>query len=294
MNIKKNIILSSYNGGNAKGFVSFEKSSSGVNGVLKISNLPNGNKVLGIDINGKMFKFNFGGNLVHFTLDDFDFSSKIMCVVLNKENLKQPLLVGSTTLTSKIYNYDFGFDEENSSDKYSNVEYSNIDLTKLELANENEPVEIVKASLNEDNKKEEKVDVFMQEQQEIDDLIDDYIKDDFDEDLEFYNMIKNQVELMLNQNEKEKILEEIIPESKFVTIPKNDGSDYVFGVIFENGRPKYICYGEKGKFNECRPKNLEAYYQWLPIDADDIEGDGYYMMYQDAKTGKNLEMTVLM
>ena len=98
---------------------------------------------------------------------------------------------------------------------------------------------------------------------------------------------------ILFTNEPEKILEEIIPDSKFVSVPKNDGGFYVFGVIYENDMPKYICYGERGKYSEERPEHLRAYYQWLPIDADNVNGDGYFMMYQDAETGKNLEMTVI-
>ena len=98
---------------------------------------------------------------------------------------------------------------------------------------------------------------------------------------------------MLNENQTEEILEDIIPDSRFVEIPKHNGESYIFGIIYENDKPKYLCYGEKGKFSEERPDHLKAYYQWLPIDVDNISGDGYYMMYQDANTGKNLEMTVI-
>ena len=119
------------------------------------------------------------------------------------------------------------------------------------------------------------------------------IKQDAD-DLSFYERINPQISKMFENNKEETVLNEILPNSKFCRVEFEDGSGYyVFGVIYEDGLPKYVCYGLPAQKNSEPPKELSNLYQWLPIDATDETGDGYYMMYQDAITGKNMSVEII-
>lgn len=110
----------------------------------------------------------------------------------------------------------------------------------------------------------------------------------------FYDRISYQVEKMFVSNQKEQILDEIIPNSKFCRVEFDDKSGYyIFGIIYEADRPKYLCYGVPAKKDSEPPKELTNFYQWLPVDVEDESGDGYYIMYQDALTGKNISVEII-
>lgn len=108
----------------------------------------------------------------------------------------------------------------------------------------------------------------------------------------FYDKVSNQVEKMFEQNEPEKTLEKLLPNSKFCKV-NSDSGFYVFGVITENGFPKCLCYGVPAEYYDVPPKEIEGYCQWLPVDAENYKGSGYWMTYQDAITGENVEVEVI-
>lgn len=119
------------------------------------------------------------------------------------------------------------------------------------------------------------------------------IKKDASE-LTFYERINPQIEKMFANNKAETVLNEILPNSKFCKVEFDDGSGYyVFGIIYDDGTPKYLCYGLPAQRDSEPPTELSNLYQWLPIDATDENGDGYYMMYQDAVTGKNISVEII-
>ena len=110
----------------------------------------------------------------------------------------------------------------------------------------------------------------------------------------FYDRISYQIDKMFISNPEEKILDEIIPNSKFCRVEFDDKTGhYVFGIVYEQEKPKYLCYGVPAKKGSLPPKELSSYYQWLPIDVEDQDGDGYYMMYQEAETGKNISIEIV-
>ena len=152
--------------------------------------------------------------------------------------------------------------------------------------------------------KNDTAEIYSYEDEKINELIDKVIdmtenrenknvKQNID-DLNFYERINPQIEKMFANNKSEEILNEILPNSKFCKVEFEDGSGYyVFGIIYEDGIPKYLCYGLPAQKNSEPPKEVSNLYQWLPIDATDETGDGYYMMYQDAATGKNVSVEII-
>lgn len=110
----------------------------------------------------------------------------------------------------------------------------------------------------------------------------------------FFERLSPQIDKMFEQNKPEDVLSEIIPNSKFCRVSFDDKSGYyVFGVINENGAPKYLCYGIPAKKESQPPADFANLYQWLPIDVSAQDGDGFYMMYQDASTGDNISVEVI-
>lgn len=108
------------------------------------------------------------------------------------------------------------------------------------------------------------------------------------EKMEFLNDIIYQLDEMLEKNPPDDILNNIIPNSKFVKIENE--SPYVLGVIYEDNVLKYIAYGVPGEYTSLPPKELGVHYQWLPLNPRDVMSDGYFMIYQDAITGDLVEI----
>ena len=81
----------------------------------------------------------------------------------------------------------------------------------------------------------------------------------------------------------------LISNSKFVKINEN-GNNYSIGAIFEGVEMKYICYAVKCEYNAQVPSEIGEHYQWLPLDKEDPMSEGYYVVFQDAKDLKIVEM----
>lgn len=103
----------------------------------------------------------------------------------------------------------------------------------------------------------------------------------------YYERIKPQIERLFEEFNEEKSLSEVVPDSRWVKI-KYDGDDYyVVGVIYGKNRPLYICYGVEGRYGE-KPEKIGDYCSFIPSSIFNLKGDGYWVMYQSAITGKCL------
>lgn len=85
------------------------------------------------------------------------------------------------------------------------------------------------------------------------------------------------------------LLNKLISNGKFVKIEDGPNS-YSLGAIYENDEIKYICYATKKDYNQDPPEEIGKNYQWLPLDQEDPLSEGYYIVYQDAKDLKILQM----
>ena len=85
---------------------------------------------------------------------------------------------------------------------------------------------------------------------------------------------------------EEPALSKIIPESRWAKINYSSDKFYVVGVINENEKEKYICYGVPAKYSAKPPKELKGFCSFVPLSYFDMKGDGYWMMFQSAITGE--------
>ncbi len=109
----------------------------------------------------------------------------------------------------------------------------------------------------------------------------------------FFEMVKPQVDALFSKSEHFSKLEEEMENTEWVKVPYiSETSDhYIIGKIFENNNVAFLCYGIPSESrDEKAPENLSKYCQWLPLDFNAQDGRGYWVMYQDAKTGENVEM----
>lgn len=80
----------------------------------------------------------------------------------------------------------------------------------------------------------------------------------------------------------------IFPDGKFVKINYSEKDYYVVGVVKEKGSPKYICYGVPAVYSPTPPKELDGYCSFIPLSIFSLDGDGFWMMFQDAVTGESI------
>ena len=102
----------------------------------------------------------------------------------------------------------------------------------------------------------------------------------------YYLSVKDELEQIFFSYEREENLEKIFKGSKWAKIYYSKDKFYVVGLVFEQEKEKYICYGVPSKYKKVPPKELEGYSSFIPLSVFDMFGDGFFIMFQDAKTGK--------
>ncbi len=109
----------------------------------------------------------------------------------------------------------------------------------------------------------------------------------------FYEEIKSQIDKLFASSPTEQYLQELIPNSKWVKVEFDKGGDYyVLGLLYDDDKLKYICYGVPGIYQKTPPKQLSGYPIWFPLDRGNNEGFGYWLTYQDADSGESIKAIV--
>lgn len=156
-------------------------------------------------------------------------------------------------------------------------------------------IESVDTMSNDDNQKAD-ISALFEEDENVETLIDTLVDDSDNTTTNsdtptFYNEIKDQIDELFSKYPREEKLELLIPNSKWVMIDYDEDrtKNYVVGLIYDdNNTIRYICFGVPGKMDTPPDDNLKEYSQWLPTDIKNPKDSGYWVMYQDAITGKNV------
>lgn len=102
----------------------------------------------------------------------------------------------------------------------------------------------------------------------------------------FYERVSEQVETLFSEHPREEALEKLLPFTRWARVEfADDGRYYVVGLVGE--RPDYLCYGLPGEYASDAPGGAS----WLPLDVRDPHGKGYWLLYQDAATGKSVSLS---
>lgn len=329
--IKKNIILipAEYDGNSTlKGILSLEYYDNKVLGSLRCFNLKKTNEVydVGIAVGDNIFKtkasVNDLTNLKVQINSACEPSKKVSCVIVSIQNKSySTLLWGSTQITKAnqnsleiqnlIQKANIMDIQEKSFSKQAEEIIGSVKEKFLQTQSENNAQMILKNDNNYQDENLRAKNLQISEVQEDifqDELLENYIDKVYAETEQdsnnqsynytkpnrenFFSKVSGQVKRLFQNGEPVEQLEKIIPDSKFCKV-SNGGEFYVFGIIYENGIEKCLCYGVPSEYSSVPPKELEGYCQWLPVDADNYNGKGYWLTYQDAKTGENISVEII-
>ncbi len=122
----------------------------------------------------------------------------------------------------------------------------------------------------------------------------DFLQDEADnfanqnDTLPFYITAERELETLFNKFPPYDKLLGFFPDSKWVKINYDKNKYYVVGVIKENKKEKYVCYGVPAKYSPTPPQELKGYCTFIPLSIFDMQGEGFWMMFQDAVTGESI------
>ena len=292
MELKKNIVLTGIEpDAPQKAILGYIKNGDGYKFEFKGINFAPKPRILGIYINDKLYKYNLEGKNLNFELKPDNFFDNISVVVLDKQNMLRPFLWGSQMITDNDFVMSKVIEEVNIASREEPPK--TFKQSFEEFVKEEEPSKMppekefsLKNTLDEEHLLDEQTEQVIDNYQgDIDNTDNDYP--------EFYLMVKDQVEKILSENPTEKILQDIIPDSRFVYVPRGNGDSYVFGIIYENDEIKYICYGVPGIYQKNPPRQLSGAPVWFPIDQEKPEGFGYWLSYQDAESGDSVKALIV-
>lgn len=107
----------------------------------------------------------------------------------------------------------------------------------------------------------------------------------------FYERMKDEIENLFKTYPSEKELENVVLGSRWVKINYGDNKFYIFGIISDEGAPRYICYGVPTAQSDTPPESMRGLASFIPCPAEERQR-GYWVMYQDAATGASLKIDV--
>ncbi len=101
-----------------------------------------------------------------------------------------------------------------------------------------------------------------------------------------FDTVKAELDEIFYKFPEEESLKNHFKDSRWARIYYSSEKYYVVGVVFEEGQEKYVCYGVPAKYSKTPPKELDGFCSFIPLSVFDMFGAGYWIMFQDAKTGK--------
>lgn len=107
----------------------------------------------------------------------------------------------------------------------------------------------------------------------------------------YYDKVKGDLTKLFDSHPAETELEKSVPLSRWVKVTFARNKYYTVGVISDEKRPKYICYGVPAEKRGEPPEALKGKCSFLPLSVFDLDGKGYWMMFQDAETGQCVKIS---
>ena len=103
----------------------------------------------------------------------------------------------------------------------------------------------------------------------------------------FYASIKPQLDEIFVCYPEDNEPESVIPNSKWIRVDTKN-SFYVIGITYNLDEPEFVCYGVAGTYDVKPPVEIADICSWVPADLSQKFGRGWWMIYQDASTGKTV------
>lgn len=107
----------------------------------------------------------------------------------------------------------------------------------------------------------------------------------------YYDKVKGELDELFENHPAEEELGKCVPLSRWAKVAFARNKYYTVGVICDEQRPKYICYGVPAEKRGEPPEALKGKCSFLPLSLFDLDGKGYWMMFQDAETGQCVKIS---
>lgn len=157
-----------------------------------------------------------------------------------------------------------------------------------------EKLNLIKENQNEDVQFEnELLDCERQEKTQAKRFVVDGVKDEThdtncqkDYPNDYFEQVKAELEQIFIKYPCEQALCDLFKDSRWARINYEKEKYYVVGLISQNNQKKYICYGVPATYSKDPPKELAGFCTFIPLSVFNMFGAGYWIMFQDATTGK--------
>ena len=101
----------------------------------------------------------------------------------------------------------------------------------------------------------------------------------------YYLSIKEKLDEIILNHEKDNELSYLIPKSSFAKINYDANRFYSVGTVLDGNSVKYVCYAVKGNYLDA-PSPLNEFCEFIPLSPFNPLGEGYYVIFQYAQTGE--------
>ena len=293
MTVKKTIILSNDTDRSSKAILNLECENTKTYGEIRLLGVENGSKMaIGIK-NGEKpvikIPLSISQNWGKFSIEEsVDSKEKIFCALVDTSEKSLPKVV--------VSGCDYGVDKIDDVVEIAFLKSEKINKEEMYELDEDVEDEVVK-NLQEDEMFEDSNrcvnckyrQCFYNEVETQTNTTQDVKNVEVEDEKTFYDDIKSQIEDLFLKHSKERELEELIPNSKWIRVDYENGTNYyVLGLIYEDGEIAYIAYGLPAKDDSLPPDDLKEYAQWLPILTPTLNVRGYWVVYQSAKSGESV------
>lgn len=297
---KKNVILNSLHGDDKKALLALECNGNTTSGKLRLYNFdeqPKGIVTLGVYHDHKVTKAGMiylGGMVYSLNLDMKELPLDFSCCMLNFVGGEaKPILYSSTAIKDKLDEAFASLPDARNMEEVEKIldekEIEYDDDLKEEINSEIDKSMACASSCGQDCESC-KYKLYYEENHKDENSLK---QNDDEVDKDFYHEMKEHLDKIFADGEEESYLESLISQSKWTKVKLDKGEYYVVGIIRDDDEIKYICYGVPGVYQEIAPKELSGYPVWFPLDESNPKGFGYWLSYQDAKSGDSVKAVVV-
>ena len=102
----------------------------------------------------------------------------------------------------------------------------------------------------------------------------------------YYRSVKSEIDELFERFPKDDSLKGAFSCSEWVRVKGEESApEYLVGVIYDDGKAKYICYALKAENKDAPPKEIKEACSFVPATVFN-DSEGYFVIFQSATTGE--------
>lgn len=104
----------------------------------------------------------------------------------------------------------------------------------------------------------------------------------------FYREIKEELDELFSRYPKDESLSHAFSHGEWVRVKGTaEAPEQLVGVVYENGKAKYICYAVPARDKNAPPEELKGAGFFIPASPFNTD-EGFFVLYQSAATGESI------